>query len=163
MHACTSTASWPHHHQHGAAVESQLSAGNCRMTRMLSCPSLEPSSSCLTTKLPFCPDKPTQAPQGTLGRLRQQLAASLWGPSDPSQQQQQHPSLTASALTSLKATAARWLAKKAEDPESREALLAFGSSSLLDFLVGTATEEDSSPEQQHAEQAVVSGCAGRWY
>lgn len=96
-----------------------------------------------------------QAPQGALGRLRQQLA-SLWGSPSTPQQQQGSPSLATSALTSLKATAARWLAKKAEDSESREALLAFGSSSLLDFLVSTATEETTTPEQQHAEQAVVS-------
>lgn len=96
----------------------------------------------------------TQAPQGAFSTLKQRIA-SLWG--GPSSEQQQHgsQSLTASALASLKATAARWLAKKAEDPESREALLAFGSGNLLDFLVSTATEEAASPEQQHAEQAVV--------
>jgi hypothetical protein len=88
--------------------------------------------------------------------LKQQLA-SLWGPATAPKQQQgsSSQSLTGSALASLKATAARWLAKKAEDPESREALLAFGSSSLLDFLVSAATE-GTSPEQQHSEQAVVS-------
>lgn len=92
--------------------------------------------------------------QSPLGRLRQQLS-SLWGSPADASKQQQGGSLSSSALVSLKATAARWLAQKAEDPESREALLAFGSSRLLDFLVSTATEEPS-PEQRHAEQAVVS-------
>lgn len=106
------------------------------------------------------PPEHAQAPQGALGRIKQQLS-SLWGPSSTQQQQQGSPSLATSAFTTLKATAARWLAKKAEDPESREALLAFGSSSLLDFLVSTATEETTSPEQQHAEQAVVSAVAAQ--
>jgi hypothetical protein len=67
----------------------------------------------------------------------------------------------AAALASFKASAAHWLAQKAEDPESREALLAFGSSRLLDFLLATATEEgDPSPQQQHAEQALVCCCKG---
>jgi hypothetical protein len=76
-------------------------------------------------------------------------------PSRRSATQQQPQSLAASVAASIKVTAARWLAQKAEDPEAREALLAFGSSGLLDFLVHTATEEAPSTEQQHAEQAVV--------
>lgn len=111
------------------ATSAVVVCSGCRRVLALHC-------SIITTSCPPCTYM--HATQDSLGR----------------QQQQQQLSLPASALASIKATAARWLAKKAEDPESREALLAFGSSRLLDFLVTTATEEPSL-EQQHAEQAVV--------
>ncbi|KAF6253586.1 hypothetical protein COO60DRAFT_406379 [Scenedesmus sp. NREL 46B-D3] len=109
-----------------------------------------------------------QAPATALGFLQQQLsraASALWPSSSSSsskQQQQQQsdsPSFASEALATARATSARWLAQWAEDPEAREALLAFGSRRLLDFLIDTATE-DPSPEQAHAEQALCNFLAG---
>jgi hypothetical protein len=101
-----------------------------------------------------------------LGFLHQQLsraASALWptasNTSKQQQQQQDSPSFASEVLAKARATSARWLAQWAEDPEAREALLAFGSRRLLDFLIETATE-DPSPEQAHAEQALCNFLAG---
>ncbi|WIA08091.1 hypothetical protein OEZ85_007554 [Tetradesmus obliquus] len=110
-----------------------------------------------------------QQPTSALGFLQQQLsraASALWPAASSSKQQQQQqqqqpdsPSFASEALAKARATSARWLAQWAEDPEAREALLAFGSRRLLDFLIDTATE-DPSPEQAHAEQALCNFLAG---
>jgi hypothetical protein len=115
----------------------------------------------------LCLQEHPQQPTSALGFLQQQLsraATALWPSTSSStnQQQQQQsdsPSFASEALAKARATSARWLAQWAEDPEAREALLAFGSRRLLDFLIDTATE-DPSPEQAHAEQALCNFLAG---
>jgi hypothetical protein len=69
------------------------------------------------------------------------------------------------AAAAAKARAAALLRRWSEDPESREALLAFGGRPLIDFLLSTACE-DPSPEQAAAEGVLCDllasrHCAGR--
>lgn len=69
------------------------------------------------------------------------------------------------AASAAKAKAAEWLGRWSRDPESREALLAVGGTSLLDFLLDV-TCEDPSEEQAAAESVVCDllasrHCAGR--
>jgi hypothetical protein len=114
------------------------------------------------TALYFLQDH-AQEPTTTLAFLQQQLsraASALWpSTSSSTQQPSDSPSFASEAVAKARATSARWLAQWAEDPEAREALLAFGSRRLLDFLIDTATE-DPSPEQAHAEQALCNFLAG---
>lgn len=74
---------------------------------------------------------------------------------------QRGAALAEDALTGARGTAARWLAQWAENPEAREALVAFGSSALLDFLTESATAQPAgSPQQLHGEQALVNFLTG---
>eukprot|EP00775_Hariotina_reticulata_P003428 gene3428-3700_t len=113
-------------------------------------------------------DGPEAAGQQLQKTFKEQLsdtAASLWPASlfrrikGKSTAKEQEPSFASSVASQVRATSARWLAQWAEDAEAREALLAFGSDYLLDFLVATATE-DPSLEQAHAEQALVNFLGG---
>lgn len=104
-----------------------------------------------------------QPPANTLAYLQQQLAkaaSAVWPSRRTNRTDTEPSSLADSALNHIRATSARWLAQWAEDPEAREALLAFGSDTLLDFLITTATG-DPSPEQAHAEQALCNFMQGR--
>jgi hypothetical protein len=57
------------------------------------------------------------------------------------------------AAGAAKAKAAEWLGHWSRDPESREALVALGGNSLLEFLLSVSCE-DPSPEQAAAESVL---------
>jgi hypothetical protein len=113
-------------------------------------------------------DGPATADQQLPRTFKEQLThtvASLWPTSlfkrikGSSSVRREEPSFASSVASQVRATSARWLAQWAEDAEAREALLAFGSDYLLDFLVTTATE-DPSLQQAHAEQALINFLEG---